>query len=53
MAVIGIPSLMQRGNAYNMVTDVAVQNLVPKPGFTDFVLYVTTRTGCWTTCARS
>ncbi|MFN8475973.1 MAG: hypothetical protein U0822_27610 [Anaerolineae bacterium] len=45
VAVIGIPSLMQRGNAYNMVTDVAVQNLVPKPGFTDFVMYVYDQNG--------
>ncbi|MFN8485688.1 MAG: hypothetical protein U0768_21820, partial [Anaerolineae bacterium] len=45
VAVIGIPSLMQRGNAYNMVTDVAIQNLVPKPGFTDFVMYVYDQNG--------
>ncbi|MFN8483393.1 MAG: hypothetical protein U0768_10160 [Anaerolineae bacterium] len=45
VAVIGIPSLMQRGNAYNMVTDISVQNLVPKPGFTDFVMYVYDQNG--------
>ncbi len=45
VAVIAIPSFMKRGNSYGMVTDIAIQNLVPKPGFTDFVLYVYDQNG--------
>ncbi len=45
VAVIAIPSFMKRGNQYGMVTDIAIQNLVPKPGFTDFVLYVYDQNG--------
>lgn len=45
VAVIGIPSFMKRGNYTGLVTDIAIQNLVPKPGFTDFVLYVYDQNG--------
>ncbi|MFN8470910.1 MAG: DUF11 domain-containing protein [Anaerolineae bacterium] len=45
VGLIGIPSLMQRGNSLNLVTDLAIQNVVPKPGFTDFVVYVYDQNG--------
>ncbi|MFN8473481.1 MAG: hypothetical protein U0822_14925 [Anaerolineae bacterium] len=46
VAVIGIPSFAKRGNQpLNLTTDIAIQNLVPKPGFTDFVVYVYDQNG--------
>ncbi|MFN8483234.1 MAG: isopeptide-forming domain-containing fimbrial protein [Anaerolineae bacterium] len=45
VGLIAIPSLAQKGNAQNIVTDLAIQNLAPVPGFTDFVIYVYDQNG--------
>jgi len=45
VGLIGIPSLLQRGNSLGLVTEIAIQNIVPVPGFTDFVLYIYDQNG--------
>jgi hypothetical protein len=45
VGLIGIPSLLQRGNSLGLVTELAIQNIVPKPGFTDFVLFIYDQNG--------
>ncbi len=45
VGLIGIPSLLQRGNSLGIVTELAIQNIVPKPGFTDFVIYIYDQNG--------
>ncbi len=43
--VVAIPSFLQRGNSLGLQTELAIQNLVPKPGFTDFALFVYDQNG--------
>ncbi len=43
VGVIGIPSLMKRGG--RLTTELAILNVVPKPGFTDFALFVYDQNG--------
>lgn len=43
IGVIGIPSLMKRGGG--LTTEIAIQNVVPKPGFTDFALFIYDQNG--------
>ncbi|MCW5851095.1 MAG: hypothetical protein KIT87_13550 [Anaerolineae bacterium] len=45
VGLIGIPSLLQRGNSLGLVTEIAIQNIVPKPGFTDFAIYIYDQNG--------
>lgn len=45
VGLIAIPSFLQRGNALQVQTELAIQNLVPKPGFTDFALFVYDQNG--------
>ena len=44
-AVIAIPSLLQKGNQLGIQTELAIQNLAPKPGFTDFAIFVYDQNG--------
>ncbi len=43
VSVIGIPSLMKRGAG--VTTELAIQNVVPKPGFTDFAIFIYDQNG--------
>ena len=45
VGLIGIPSFLQRGNNLGIVTELAIQNVVPKPGFTDFAIFVYDQNG--------
>ncbi len=45
VGLIGVPSLMQRGNSLGLVTNLAVQNIVPYPGFTNFVIFIYDQNG--------
>jgi hypothetical protein len=45
VAVIGIPSLMKDVQGTGLTTELAIANLVPKPGFTDFVIYIYDQNG--------
>ncbi|MCW5850694.1 MAG: hypothetical protein KIT87_11525, partial [Anaerolineae bacterium] len=45
VGLIGIPGLLQRGNSLGMVTELAVQNIAPAPGVTDFVIYIYDQNG--------
>jgi hypothetical protein len=45
VGLIGIPSLLQRGNSLGIQTELAIQNVVPKPGFTDFAIFVYDQNG--------
>jgi hypothetical protein len=42
---IGIPSFMKDVGGSGLTTELAIANLVPKPGFTDFVIYVYDQNG--------
>jgi len=43
VGLIGIPSLIKRG--LGITTELAIQNVVPKPGFTDFAMYIYDQNG--------
>ena len=45
VGVIAIPSFLQRGNQLGIQTELAIQNIVPKPGFTDFAIFVYDQNG--------
>ncbi|MFN8499639.1 MAG: isopeptide-forming domain-containing fimbrial protein [Anaerolineae bacterium] len=45
VGLIAVPSLAQKGNSFGVVTDLAIQNLAPVLGFTDFVIYVYDQNG--------
>lgn len=45
VGLIAVPSLLQRGNTLGLETNLAVQNIVPYPGFTDFVLFIYDQNG--------
>jgi len=45
VGLIGIPSLLQRGNQLGITTELAITNLVPKPGKTDFAIFVYDQNG--------
>ncbi len=45
VGVIGIPSLMKDVEGTGLTTELSIANLVPKPGFTDFVLYIYDQNG--------
>ncbi len=40
IAAIGIPSLIKDLDGTGVTTEVAIANFVPKPGFTDFAVYI-------------
>jgi hypothetical protein len=40
VGVIGIPSFLKDRQATGVTTELAIQNVVPKPGFTDFALFI-------------
>jgi hypothetical protein len=42
---IGIPSFMKDVGGSGLTTELAIANLVPKPGFTDFVIYIYDQNG--------
>ena len=37
--------MLQRGNSLGIQTELAIQNVVPKPGFTDFAIYLYDQNG--------
>jgi hypothetical protein len=45
VGLIGIPSMLQRGNNLGIQTELAIQNVVPKPGFTDFAIFLYDQNG--------
>jgi hypothetical protein len=45
VGVIGIPSLLKDQRNTGLTTELAIANLVPKPGFTDFVIYIYDQNG--------
>jgi hypothetical protein len=45
VGVIGIPSLMKDVRGSGLTTELAIANLVPKPGFTDFIIYIYDQNG--------
>ena len=45
VAVIGIPSLLKDLKGTGYTTELAIANLVPKPGFTDFAIYIYDQNG--------
>jgi hypothetical protein len=45
VGLIGIPSMLQRGNSLGIQTELAIQNVVPKPGFTDFAIFLYDQNG--------
>ena len=45
VGLIGIPSLMKDVNGTGLTTEIAIQNVVAKPGFTDFVVYIYDQNG--------
>ncbi|MFN8496462.1 MAG: carboxypeptidase-like regulatory domain-containing protein [Anaerolineae bacterium] len=45
VGLIAVPSLLQRGNSLGLETSLAIQNIVPYPGFTDFVLFIYDQNG--------
>jgi hypothetical protein len=42
---IGIPSLMKDVGGIGLTTEIAIANLVAKPGFTDFIIYIYDQNG--------
>jgi hypothetical protein len=44
-ALIAIPSLLKDLDGTGVTTEVAIANVVPKPGFTDFVIYIYDQNG--------
>ena len=45
VGLLAIPSLLQKGNQLGIQTEIAIQNIVPKPGFTDFAIFVYDQNG--------
>lgn len=48
IGVIGIPSLLKGGStagALSVTSELAIQNVVPKPGFTDFAIFIYDQNG--------
>ena len=42
---IGIPSLMKDRDRSGLTTEIAINNVVPVPGFTDFIIYIYDQNG--------
>ncbi len=42
---IGVPSLMKDVGGLGLTTELSIQNLVAKPGFTDFIVYIYDQNG--------
>ncbi len=45
VGLIGVPSLLQRGNSLGLETNLAIENIVPYPGFTNFVIFIYDQNG--------
>jgi hypothetical protein len=45
IGLIAIPSLLKDLDATGVTTEIAIQNVVPKPGFTDFAIFIYDQNG--------
>jgi hypothetical protein len=45
VGVIGVPSFLKDRQGTGVTTELAIQNVVPKPGFTDFALFIFDQNG--------
>jgi hypothetical protein len=45
VGLIGIPSFMKDVGSSGLTTELSIANVVPKPGFTDFVIYIYDQNG--------